>query len=798
MSSWYCKILDHPLATLLACLAVCLALASGLRDFRFDASADTLVVDGDPALAQYNDMASMFSGDEFIVLTYTSDDVLADESLAEIGALQQALADLPGVSGAWSILDMPLIESPPVPLEAIAEDYRTLLSPDVDLALARRELTQSPLVSDFLISADGETTAISATLERDTTLEALRLRWEEARRDGRDAGAAKAAWQERRADYVANRDALIESLRSIRDGYTGEAQLFISGVPMIAADMLAYVRSDINTFGLLVLLLIVILLAFFFRNLRWVVIPLAICLTTVAVTTGILGWLDTPVTVVSSNFMSLLSIISISFSIHLIVRYRELQQQGELEHRAVVLETMRSKFAPCLYTALTTLFAFGSMFGSRILPVVDFGWMMCLGIVLALIITFLLFPTILLLLGPARPHAALARTIPLTEAFRFLSTERTKSVVLASILLAGPAVYGVTLISFDNRFIDYFSESTDIYQGMSQIDRHLGGTLPLDVYIRFDAFEAGEDDFFDGFEEEYPERYWFTPEKIEVLRQVQFALEERSEIGKVISLASMEQLARRFNDGEALTGLEIAYVLGELPADIRNFLIEPYAHPAGGWLRINARITESLSDFSKDELIRDINRFATETVGISGQDVIVTGMVVLFNDMLQQLADSQSRTILYVIAATFVMFLLLLRSLKLAVIALVPNILAATLIISVMGYAGIPMDMMTVTIAAICIGIGVDDAIHYLHRFREELAGGGEVRDAVVRSHQTIGHAMYFTTMTVMGGFSVLVLSNFIPTIYFGLLTALAMALALLANMTLLPALLMLFCKRQP
>ena len=804
MSDWYFTILKYPGRVLAGCLIVCLALTWGIRDFSFDASTDTLVVEGDPALAQYNQMAAIFGGDDFIVLTYTSEDVVSDRSLAEIDGLQQRLAALPGVRATYSILDVPLIESPPVPLASIGTDYRRLQDPDADRDLARKELTGSPLISNYLIAGDGKSTAISATLERDETLEMLRRAHNEARRQGSGIREAEDAYLAHRDIFLAKRERLIQSLRDIRDGYEGNATIFISGVPMIAADMLSYVQSDLRNFGALVLTLIIILLTFFFRRLRWVVIPIFICLTTLGITMGLLGTMRTPVTVVSSNFISLLSIISISFSIHLIVRYRELLAKGAHEHDDMIRETMRSKFAPCLYTALTTLAAFGSMLSSDIQPIEDFGWILCMGIVVALICTYLLFPTILLILGPTKPSKTLDRRIILTDWFEHLSVNRTRSVLVATVLIAVPAMYGVSLITFDNRFIDYFYEGTDIYQGMSHIDRRLGGTLPLDVYIRFEQYDSGAgdspddfDDFgdFDGFDDPFPERYWYTPDKIDALRRMQQALEARPEVGKVISIASMEQMARRFNDGEPLTGLQITYVLGELPKDVREFLIDAYGSPRNGWMRVSARITESMTDFSKQELIESISHFAREEMQLEDDRFIVTGMVVLFNDMLKQLADSQIRTLGYVVIAIFIMFSILLGSLKLALIALVPNVLAATLIIAFMGYAGIPMDMMTVTIAATCIGIGVHDAIHYLYRFRAEMAHTESTRNAVITSHHTTGHAMYFTTMTIVGGFSILALSNFIPTVYFGLLTALAMALALVANMTLMPALLMTFLR---
>lgn len=795
VAKWYFNAIRHPIILLVGFSCFFLVSMSGIPQFRFDASSDTLVVAGDPRLLEYNRMSALFGADDFVVLTYSNENLFSDAALADISALQDRVRDLAGIRSTYSVLDAPLIESPHVPLDLIAENYLTLKEPGVDRSLAKIELTTSPLFSNYLISADGKTAAISGTLERDLMLEKLSAKRSSlAGVSTVEANKVEKAYAIQRSLHLEKRAVLIDSLRSIRDEHPRKAQIYISGVPMIAADMFSYVKSDLQIFGAMVLLLIITFLFIFFRKPRWVFIPLLICITSVATTMGILGLLMTPVTVVSSNFISLLSIISISFSIHLVVQYRELLAKGQSNHQQMVFTTMRSKFAPCMYTALTTLLAFGSMLASKIVPIIDFGWMMCLGIGIALIVTYVLFPTILLLIGPAGGSSTLGEPIRVAAWFQRLSTKRTNWVLAVALLLFIPGVLGVLQLKFDNRFVDYFGEETEIRKGMEQIDRHLGGTLPLDIYIKFEALETVEDDFFGLAEDPFPERYWYTPDKIQLLQTVETQLKERPEIGKVLSLASIEQLARDYNDDKPLSGLELSFLLGELPAVIREFLIDPFANPRLGWMRINARITESESVFSKQDLISDIELFLSSEIGLADDEYIVTGMVVLFSDMLEQLADSQLKTLGYVVGATFLMFTLLLRSLKLAIIALVPNILAALLILAFMGLSGIAMDMMTVTIATICIGIGVDDAIHYLHRFRKELQVAESTEQAVISSHQTIGRAMYFTTMTIMGGFSILAFSNFIPTVYFGLLTSLAMLLALIANMTLLPSLLMKFC----
>jgi len=591
--------------------------------------------------------------------------------------------------------------------------------------------------------------------------------------------------------------------------------------------MIAFVKGDLVIFGGSVLLLLMACLYGFFRSTRWVLLPVAGSALTILFTTGLLGFYGKPATVISSNFVSLLAIITISLNIHLIVRYREVfHLTPEASVGDLVRQTMLSKFAPCLYNTLTTVAAFGSLMASSIVPVEDFGWMMCIGIVIGFVLTFFFFPSVLMLLPLGNPGITLNEELGLTRVLSHNARWRPGLVVSLGLVLAIVAWFGVSRVSLDNRFIDYFKADTEINAGMRFIDESLGGTVPFDVVLTFPAYEPltgqnvfgdedGGDDFSEGFDEApadddfvddfaddftdgapdpFPQRYWFTRDKLDRVTAVHRYLESRPEVGKVLSLTTMEDLAKQFTDGKPLSGVEIAGILGLLPQHLIPELITPYAHPESGRLRINARVIESGPGFDRDALVNDIRQHAFQAADFQPDEVQVTGMLVLFNSMLNKLFSSQVDTLAYVLLATFTMFLILMRSLLYAVLGLLPNVLAAALVIAFMGYAGIPLDMMTITIASISIGIGVDDAIHYLHRFKEEYDENGDARLAVAWSHATIGRAMYFTSLTVIIGFSVLCFSNFVPTILFGLLVAVAMALALIANLSLLPALLVL-CK---
>jgi len=778
--------------------------------FRFDASSENLVVQGDKDLATYEQTARIFGGDDFLFVTFRPDS-LQPVSPAALTVLEQLSADLAaveGVSSVFSILDAPLLKSPPMSLAELADGFRTLRSSDVDLDLAQQELVNSPFFRELLITADGTASAIKVTLAADQVLNAITAERQALRASGQENSpewqVANDAYNSARESFLGQREELIATVRQVKEAYADQGTLHLGGVPMIAADMISYVKQDLLVFGGSVIALMALALGIFFRSLRFVVLPILTAAIGVLYTVGFLGFLQWQATVISSNFVALLGITTVSLTIHLIQHYRELQHtQAALEKHDLVMTTMKEKFAPCFFTALTTMAAFGSLTASGILPVEYFGWMMCIGIIIAFVATYTFFPAVLLLLpkDPARKRTGESNTF--IRALGELTRWRPGLVVVLAVTVAVFAYFGIRQVSLDNRFAEYFDEDTQIYQGMSYIDQQLGGTIPFDVVLRFPAYEDDvfdeEDDFgFSAAEEEYPERYWYTRSMLDRVERMHRFLQSQPQVGKVLSLTALEDFARDFTDGEKLSSLEIAAILGEVPADLHAELIKPYASPRTGQMRLAGRIIESGESFDREIFRQQIEEFAQSELALDADAVTVTGMMILFNSMLNQLLASQVDTLSYVMLAVFIMFLLLLRSIPHALLGMIPNSLAAATVIGSMGFAGIPLDMMTTTIAAICVGIGVDDTIHYLHRFRVEYARWGDARVAVSFSHASIGRALFYTSVTVMMGFSVLYFSNFVPTVMFGIWTAVAMGLALLANLALLPALLVLTHGKKP
>lgn len=800
MHKVYCRVHSHPWVVIGIIILLCGLAAIEARNFRFDASADTMIAQSDPELAFFNKVTDTFGEGSFLVLTYSPDsgELFTRESLDRIGQLANYMQSIEGVTGVTSFLDVPLLQSPPVPITELAEGYRTLQAADVDLNMARDELVNSPLFRELLVSTDARTTAMQISISSSAS-EQLAAAEPGTLSDAETIRLKELAKQQE--------ERTISAIRAVRDRYASDASLYLGGVPMIRSDMVEFVKADMAIFGVIIVLLLGTALYLFFRCRRWLFIPLATIFVTVLLTIGVLAWLGQPATAISSSFIALLAIVSMSFSIHLISEYRDLAGVSfELSQHELAMRTMRNKMAPCFYTAVTTGVAFASLTTSDIVPVIDFGWMMVLGISIALVVSLALFASVLVLLPKKIECETLIELPAFNEWFAKVSTEHTGRLNIAAGVFLIMSVIGISQLGLGNRIVEYFRSDTEIRQGLDFIDRNLGGTVPMEVIVSFPPYEEAEaieddpfSDSFDPFAEEepdaYPQRFWFTPEKLAVIDQLQSYIESRPETGKSVSVANLERVARSFTNGEPLTYLELTAILGAVPEEVRVDLISPYVSPEAGQFRISTRLHETGENYDLQTLIEDIEDYAHNEMELDAETVRVTGIALLFNGMLEQLLDSQLSTVLGVVFATFLMFALLLRSISLAIIGLAPNILAALMILGLMGVLGIPLDMMTITIAAIVIGIGVDDAIHYLHRYKEQRDSGKTAKEAVIATHHTTGKALYFTSLTVIAGLSVLVLSRFIPTVYFGVLAAFAMVLALTANLSVLPALLVSFAR---
>lgn len=861
-------ILNKPVIVIIVLLGLLTYLGFQARNFRLDASADSLILENDQDYKYFREINKTYGTARYLLMTYKpKGDIFSPETLMRLSSLRDELKAIKRVSSVFTILDVPLLRNPPVPIKELMENIKTLEDPDVDLQLARTELSKSPIYQELLINHDMDMTALIVNLADDEEFERIISRRSELRQkkgnntithlERSELKQLKLEYRECKIRLDKEKHSDIAAIRSIMDGYRQDAEMFIGGVSMITDDMITFIRNDIKVFGICLFVFLIIALGVIFKKIRWVIVPILCCALSVISMIGLLGIFGWEVTVISSNFISLQLIITMALTIHLIVKYRELLvEHPEWSEQELVQETVLSKFVPCLYTTLTTIAGFGSLLISGILPVITFGWMMSLGLVVSLIITFLLFPAILLLLpaGKLREHKEFGG--PLTHILANVTQYYPKTVFISTGILIVIIVVGISRLTVENSFIDYFRKSTEIYQGMKIIDQELGGTTPLDILVNFqeientplsnqDTFagtkvvdqdwrrsyyffnivstapldvvvalqktndisflnsiniftesdedfddELSEFDEFDEFEEvDDSDKYWFTSDKMSTIMKVHDYLESLPEIGKVLSLGTMLKLAEEFTDGEPLDNFQLALLYTQLPDEFKDMVITPYISIPDNQARITVRIKDSLPGLKRDNLLKKITSDLGGKLGLQEHQFRLAGIMVLYNNMLQSLFSSQILTIGFVVLALMVMFTILFRSIKIALIAIIPNVISAVAVLGVMGIVGIPLDMMTITIAAISIGIAVDDTIHYIHRFKEEYEIDRDYISSMRRCHGSIGNAMYYTSLTIIAGFSILVFSNFIPSILFGLLTSLAMFIALITALTLLPRL---------
>ncbi len=791
-------VLKQPLATLIVITSVVVFFLLHIPDFELDASADSLVLENDASLKSYRSIRDQYGSDDFLIVTYSPEQPLFSEAvIADITQLRDELGQLEQVDNVISMLDVPLVDSPPMTLAEISRQARTLESDDVDIELAEQELRQSPLYENLLVNSEGDTTAMQVNLvTNQRLLDLINNRDKLYEKVGTIPDAALRLEQlsaQIKIENLAHKlklDQTIVDVRRIMDAYRGKATLYLGGVPMITSDSIEFIRSDLKVFGVGVVLFIVIILAFSFKHIRWVVLPLAVCLTSAMSMMGYLGWSQWPVTVVSSNFISLLLIITLSLIIHLVVRYRELAMiEPEASQYKLVSETVQSKFTPSFYTAVTTMVAFGSLLVSGIRPVIDFGWMMVIGITVSFVLAFTLFPAALMLLPRLDSLAKKDLTGKVTASIANFIQHRTRATLMIFALLIVIALTGIPRLSVENRFIDYYKESTEIFQGMTLIDTKLGGTTPMDIIIDAPADEIMAEDELFANGDITSNSYWFNRDGLREVARFHQYLDELPETGKVLSVHTGMQLLESLNNGKPYSDFKLAVVYKRIPEDVKKALIAPYLSEDGNQLRFSIRLYESDKKLRRQELIEKIYLDLTSEYGLDPEQVTISGIAVLYNNLLQSLFRSQILTLGAVFGAILFMFIALFRAVRLSFAALIPNIISAGLILGLMGWIGIPLDIMTITIAAINIGIGVDDSIHYIHRFRGEFIQDRNYWAAIARCHNSIARAMYYTSVTVVLGFSILSLSNFIPTIYFGVLCGLAMITALIANLMLLPIL---------
>ena len=780
-------VLKNPKTVFILLVIAILSFGYYSKDFRLDASSETLLIEGDPDLAYLQEVTERYGSKDFLVLTYTPNEgMVTDNSINNLLSLKYKIQSLNWVHSVITLLDIPLLENSDSPLQERLESFKTLKDEDVDKDRGFKEILNSPVFRNFVISENGNTSGIIVNIKENKKLENIE-------------NLSKDEIESYKDNIKKQNHKNILEIRQVIQSYSDVGKIYLGGIPMIADDMMTFIKSDIVVFGLGVLLFIVVTLWFVFRKLIWIIVPISSCLFSVVIMMGLLGILGWKVTVISSNFIALMLILTMAMNIHMSTRFLQLRKDHPTKNNFEIISLTTNKmFWPILYTVLTTVFAFLSLIFSGIKPIIDFGWMMTFGLVTSFIITFTLLPT-LLNFAPTKNISLKKEQDSKITSFLGLISINNKNIIfgLTGVVII-LSVIGISKLEVENSFINYFNKNTEIYKGMKLIDEELGGTTPLEVILKFPNIESEkkitEDDEFEDWgdeEEADDEKYWFTKDKIDKISSVHNYLDNLPQVGKVLSFSSIIDVATQLNNNKPLGTLEMGVLYSKIPESIKTEIIDPYLSIENNEARISLRIIDSQENLRRNDLINKISFDLKNKIGLNENEFKLAGVLILFNNLLQSLFKSQILTLGLVMIGIFSMFIVLFRNIKLSLIGVVPNFIAAFFILGIIGLLGIPLDMMTITIAAITIGIAVDNSIHYIYRFKEEFSSIKDYNETLKKCHSTVGIAILNTSITIVFGFSILVLSKFIPTIYFGMFTGLAMLLAMISVLTLLPALIL-------
>ena len=790
ISKFYEKfILSKPkiILTLLVITAVLFGYKS--KDFRLDASSETLLIEGDPDLKYLQEINQKFGAKEFLVLTLTpKEKITSENTINNILSLKYKIQSLDWVHNTVTILDIPLLDSSDEPLMNRIKNFRTLKDENIDKERGFQEILNSPVFRNFVISEDSKTTGIIVNIK---PKEKPQL---SAYENIKEVERYKDSLKKERHQNILEIREIIKSFEDI-------GKIHLGGIPMIADDMMTFIKSDIIVFGLGVFMFIVLTLWYVFRNLIWIIIPISSCFFSVLIMMGFLGIMNWKVTVISSNFIALMLILTMAMNIHMSTRFLQLRNKFPSSSLPEIIKLTTEKMVwPIIYTVLTTMCAFLSLIFSEIKPIIDFGLMMSFGLLTSFVVTFTLLPTLLNLFDYQKIEIEEKSFSSFTLMLSKFSLNNVKLISFISMLLIFLSIFGISKLKVENSFINYFSKDTEIYKGMKLIDEKLGGTTPLNVILKFDnkvdnvidEEEGGFEDWDEENTETDQSKYWFTKDKIDRIKNVHIYLESLDYVGKVLSFYSIIEIATKLNNGKELGTLEMGVLYSKLPETIKKEIVDPYISVKDNEARINLRVKDSSENLRRNQLINKIDTELINKVGLNKRNFELGGVLILFNNLLQSLFKSQILTLGLVMIGIFIMFLVLFRNIKISLIGVIPNFIAAFAILGLIGLLNIPLDMMTITIAAITIGIAVDNSIHYIYRFIEEYKNDSNYNEVIKTCHSTVGIAILNTSITIVFGFSILILSNFIPTIYFGIFTGIAMLLAMLLVLTLLPSLILL------
>ena len=772
-----------------------------IQDFRIDASSDTLVAQNDADFEYFNKYSKLFKSENFLVIAVQNKNKIEKEFIRNFEYLSSEILKLNPVRQVFSFIDAPILFLNNTTLTGLNNDnIETIRNSNLKINDIIKEFINNPLYKNQIINEEGNVFSIIIYLKNNLELN-------KAREDFKNNLISKKEFLKIKTLNDQKRFVLINDIRSILKKSDNKNSYFLGGVEMIANDVIDFVKNDILIFSLSVILIIILVLFFIFQQIKWVIICLLSSSYSVTLIFGMLGLTQIEVTAISSNFSALIFILSISMNIHIINYYRLLKP----DDFSNLKKTITKMFWPCLYTTLTTMVAFGSLLITDIKPIIDFGFIMIISLIISFICSFTILP-LFLYIFPKNIKSDKSNIL-LKINFLSLSKNHTKKIIILAFTFFILSISGASNLTVENSFVNYFKKNTEIYKGMKLIDEELGGTTPIDIILNFNDEDTDynisnnnkiediendldldedlnlEEDLFDDNIFTEDNNNWFSNEKLQMIAIVHEYLDSRVEIGKVQSIMSLIEVGNLINN-EPLDIFELSILYKEIPENYKEQLIYPYLLIEKNMTKITARVKDS-ENINRKKLIEDINNYIKLNKNSSLDSYRVNGLLILYNNMLDSLFDSQIKSLGFVVILIFIMFLILFKSLKLSLIGIIPNIFASTFILGIIGYLSIPLDIMTITIAAITIGIAVDNTIHYLYRYIE-FKKNNTMIDSIYYTNSSAGLAVLTTSLTIALGFSTLCLSSFIPTVIFGIFTSMAMIFAMVGVLLLLPSLLIL------
>jgi predicted RND superfamily exporter protein len=819
-------------------LVLCIGAAAWagrlLPDFSVEAGSDVLLNEKDPDLAYYNRTRADWGSDEYVIVCcHRKDGWFSKEGVSLLNSFIREVRRLPNVKSITSMTTVPLLRVLPLSLTAQPKliDPRTdELDPRVDLEKARKELTEHTQALGNLISANGQDASVLVHLTIPDELTATESERNQllSAADGdakRKLAEIEPRYQAGKRELDRRRQGLVGRLRHLSRewGPKFDEPLRLSGLAFINILLVEHIQSDIRTFGILSLIFFSLTLFVIYRRIRWVILPVITCLLPVAIMLALMVTTGKKVTVVTSNMPVLLFVLMLPYTVYYIERYGERRslhpdEPGVQSATRAPIEI----WLPCLYSCLATMAGTLAHTPSGINPVRTFGWMMTIGIGAGLAIVMTFLPSTVVPLKPLQVtgRGATARSRGPLKLLETLVLRAPRAVVLFSLAILGLSLWGTSKITVETKFIDYFLKKSPIYQGLDYIDNRMGGTTPVEVILTSDkpgyfktaeglaALEASAR-FFDRAKVPETGNVRSFKTLLDEVKKAMPAIKEPQLIALVDALAGRKLEWVCENGHVKLEGVKDAREEPRLEdtrtaecrtceKETRQTLERIHPGEVGEFCnwnftvsRVLVRMKETAPTLNRNRILKELKSHLASLSGseLKGLEARPTGIFLLYSNMLNTLIDATRETFILAVIAIFIMLAWLFRSPKLAILVLLPQVLPVFLVLGTMGFTGIALDMVTVVIASVAMGVGIDAAIQYTVRFRQELSAvGGDMAEAVRRSHATIGRAIFIATSIVFAGFIILMFSNFKPTIWFGMFTGLAILMGLFASLTTLPA----------